>query len=41
MGEVYRATDTLLKREVAGAVQAQINLVVNWFEDLKRLVPTK
>jgi len=69
MGEVYRATDTNLKRQVAikvlpasvaGDVDrltrfqreaevlaalnhpniAQIHVVLNWFEELKRLVPT-
>jgi serine/threonine protein kinase len=71
MGEVYRATDTKLKREVATgfggfgnnydlapdgqrfvmikegaatatvpAPAAQIVVVQNWFEELKRLVPT-
>ena len=61
MGEVYRARDTKLGREVAikvlpeafaqneerlarfereAQVLAQLNIVINWFEELKRLVPT-
>ncbi len=41
MGEVYRAEDTNLSRESdLAATQDQINVVLNWFEELKRLVPT-
>jgi hypothetical protein len=36
MGEVYRATDTKLKR----AAPASLIVVQHWVEELKRLVPT-
>jgi hypothetical protein len=35
MAEVYRARDTILQREVA----LKINIVLNWFEELRRLAP--
>ena len=50
MGEVSQATDTKLKRQVAIKVlpealdaagrNPEIYLVRNWFEELKRLIPT-
>ena len=36
MGEVYRATDT----KQGAAAPTQINVVINWFEELKRRVPS-
>ena len=56
MGEVYRATDTKLKRDVAVKVlpsalaadperlarfqrEAEVLASLNWFEELRRLVP--
>jgi serine/threonine protein kinase len=46
MGEVYLAQDTTLDRKVAlkflpAETVGQINIVLNWFEELKRLVPTE
>ncbi len=53
MGEVYRATDTKLKRDVAldgrflmiktpeELAPRQVNIVLNWFEELERLVPAE
>ncbi len=50
MGEVYRAEDTndiapdgqrflMYKRGDTAPAPAQINIVLNWIEELKRLVP--
>ena len=50
MGEVYRARDTKLGRDVASSGRfimlsdprvptSQFTIVLNWFEELKRLVP--
>jgi serine/threonine protein kinase len=48
MGEVYRAVDTDLGRSVAmkvlpatAAPRVQINVVLNWFEELTRRVPQR
>jgi hypothetical protein len=38
MGEVYRATDTRLKRDGAQFRQ-RMTIVVNWVEELKQRVP--
>jgi serine/threonine protein kinase len=45
IGEVYRAHDNKLDRDVAIKIlpeqRAELRVVLDWFEELKRLMPSK